>query len=77
MLGSGQSADTYINEATGNLNNRITDPFYQYEQVKTVYLMSGAYDIALIIEGKTLNEVALFVAEQLSPMDTVISTATH
>ena len=57
--------------------DQIAERFYQYEQVKTVYLMSGAYDIALIIEGKTLNEVALFVAEQLSPMDTVISTATH
>ena len=55
--------------------DQIAERFYQYEQVKTVYLMSGAYDIALIIEGKTLNEVALFVAEQLSPMDTVISTS--
>ena len=55
--------------------DQIAERFY--EQVKTVYLMSGAYDLALIIEGKTLNEVALFVAEQLSPMDTVISTATH
>ena len=57
--------------------DQIAERFYQYEQVKTVYLMSGAYDLALIIEGKTLNEVALFVAEQLSPMDTVISTSTH
>ena len=57
--------------------DQIAERFYQYEQVKTVYLMSGAYDLALIIEGKTLNEVALFVAEQLAPMDTVISTATH
>ena len=57
--------------------DQIAERFYQYEQVKTVYLMSGAYDLALIIEGKTLNEVALFVAEQLSPMDPVISTATH
>lgn len=57
--------------------DQIAERFYQYEQVKTVYLMSGAYDIALIIEGRTLNEVALFVAEQLSPMDTVVSTATH
>lgn len=57
--------------------DQIAERFYQYEQVKTVYLMSGAFDLALIIEGKTLNEVALFVAEQLAPMDTVISTATH
>lgn len=57
--------------------DQIAERFYQYDQVTTVYLMSGAYDLALIIEGKTLNEVALFVAEQLAPMDTVISTATH
>lgn len=57
--------------------DQIAERFYQYEQVKTVYLMSGAFDLALIVEGKTLNEVALFVAEQLAPMDTVISTATH
>lgn len=57
--------------------DQIAERFYQYDQVKTVYLMSGGYDIALMIEGRTLNEVAMFVAEQLSPMDTVISTATH
>ena len=39
--------------------------------------MSGAYDLALIIEGSTLAEVAMFVSEKLSPMDSVISTATH
>ncbi len=57
--------------------DQIAERLYQYEQVKTVYLMSGGYDIALMIEGRTLNEVAMFVAEQLSPMDTVVSTATH
>jgi DNA-binding Lrp family transcriptional regulator len=39
--------------------------------------MSGAFDLALIIEGRSLKEVALFVSEKLAPMDTVISTATH
>ncbi|MBR5280477.1 MAG: Lrp/AsnC family transcriptional regulator [Clostridia bacterium] len=57
--------------------DQIAERFYQYEQVKSVYLMSGSYDLALQIEGKTLSEVALFVAEKLAPMDTVISTATH
>ncbi|MBE7066434.1 MAG: Lrp/AsnC family transcriptional regulator [Ruminococcaceae bacterium] len=57
--------------------DEIAERFYQYEQVKSVYLMSGGYDIALIIEGKTLTEVALFVSQKLAPMDTVISTATH
>lgn len=57
--------------------DQIAERFYQYEQVKSVYLMSGAYDLALQIQGATLSEVALFVAEKLAPMDTVISTATH
>lgn len=57
--------------------DQIAEKFYQYEQVKSVFLMSGGYDLALIIEGRNLTEVALFVAEKLSPMDTVISTATH
>ena len=57
--------------------DQIAERFYQYEQVKSVYLMSGAYDLALQIEGRNLNEVALFVAEKLAPMDAVVSTATH
>ena len=42
-----------------------------------MYLMSGGYDLALIIEGKTMKEVALFVAEKLAPLEQVLSTATH
>ena len=42
-----------------------------------MYLMSGAYDLAVFIEGKTLREVAGFVSEKLSVMDKVLSTATH
>ena len=57
--------------------DQIAERFYQYDQVKSVYLMSGAYDLALQIQGATLSEVALFVAEKLAPMDTVVSTATH
>ncbi len=57
--------------------DQIAERFYQYDQVKSVYLMSGTYDLALQIEGKNLNEVALFVAEKLAPMEAVVSTATH
>jgi DNA-binding Lrp family transcriptional regulator len=45
--------------------------------VKNVFLMSGGYDLALTVEGRTLTDVALFVAEKLAPMDQVLSTATH
>ena len=49
----------------------------EFEEVKDLYLMSGAYDLCIIIEGKTLREVALFVSEKLSRFESVLSTATH
>ena len=48
-----------------------------YPEVRSVFLMSGSYDLSVLIEGKTMREVALFVAEKLAPMDQVQSTATH
>lgn len=57
--------------------DKIAERIYQYENVVSVWLMSGGFDIALIVEGKTMKEVAMFVAEKLSPMENVISTATH
>lgn len=57
--------------------DKIAERIYQYEQVKTVWLMSGSFDIGLICEGKTMKDVALFVAEKLAPMPSVISTGTH
>ena len=52
---------------------RITN----YPEVKSMYLMSGAYDYCVIIEGRTMKEVALFVAEKLAPIENVMSTSTH
>jgi DNA-binding Lrp family transcriptional regulator len=57
--------------------DRVAERIYKYPQVRSLYLMSGAYDLAVTIEGKSMKEVALFVAEKLAPMDSVISTATH
>lgn len=57
--------------------DKVAERIYQYPEVKDVYLMSGGYDIFVRIEGKTMKEVALFVAEKLAPMDHVISTKTH
>ena len=57
--------------------DEIAERFYQYDQVKNVFLMSGGYDLALTVEGKTLTDVAMFVSEKLAPMDQVLSTATH
>lgn len=57
--------------------DKVAERIYKYPQVKSLYLMSGAYDLAVTIEGKTMKEVALFVAQKLAPMDSILSTATH
>lgn len=49
----------------------------KFREVETVYLMSGGYDLCVIVKGKTFQEVAMFVAKQLATMKTVVSTATH
>lgn len=49
----------------------------QLDEVESLYLMSGGYDLAVMITGKTFQEVAMFVAKRLSPLDSVVSTATH
>lgn len=66
-----------ITPQRGEGYDKIAERIYKYPQVKSLYLMSGAYDLAVIIEGKTMKEVALFVAQKLAPMEAVISTATH
>jgi len=57
--------------------DKIAERIYQYSEVNSVYLMSGAYDFTVMLEGKTMREVAQFVSEKLSPMESVLSTATH
>ena len=49
----------------------------QYDEVSSVYLMSGGYDLCVIVEARTMRQLAFFVAEKLSTLDSVISTATH
>jgi len=57
--------------------DRVAERIYQFDEVKSLYLMSGGYDLTVIITGKTLKEVALFVAQKLAPLDGVTGTATH
>lgn len=57
--------------------DRVAERIYNYNEVQSLYLMSGGFDLCVVIEGKTMREVALFVAEKLAPMESVISTATH
>ncbi|CAM4240849.1 AsnC family transcriptional regulator [Paenibacillus macerans] len=55
----------------------IAERVYLFPQVKSVYLMSGAYDLLVEVEGRNLKEVASFVSEKLSTLESVLSTKTH
>jgi len=57
--------------------DRIAEKIINYPEVKSVMLVSGGFDLLVTIEGKTLKEVAYFVANKLAPMEGVLSTATH
>ena len=57
--------------------DKIAERIYNYPEEKSVYLMSGGFDITVMVEGDSMKSVALFVAQKLAPMDNVLSTATH
>lgn len=57
--------------------DKLAERIYQYEEVETVYLMSGGYDFTVILDGKTLREVSQFVSDKLSTLESVLSTSTH
>ena len=69
--------DLRITPQRGEGFDKVAERIYKYPQVRALYLMSGAYDLSVVIEGKTMKEVALFVAQKLAPMESVVSTATH
>ncbi len=55
----------------------IADTIAQFDEVETVYLMSGGYDLALTVSAKTFKDIAMFVSHRLAPLPSVLSTATH
>ena len=57
--------------------DKLAERIYQYNEVNSLYLMAGAFDFMVIIEGKTMRQVAQFVSDKLAPLDSVLSTATH
>ena len=57
--------------------DKIAERIYNYPEVKSVYLISGGYDLLVTLEEKTLKEIANFVSDKLSTLDSVLSTATH
>ncbi len=57
--------------------DKIAERIYKYPEVRNLYLMSGGFDLGCMIEGKTMKEVAFFVAQKLAPIEDVIATSTH
>lgn len=55
----------------------VAEKIMKYEQVESVYLMSGVYDLNVVVKGKTLRDIALFVSKELASIDSVTSTTTH
>lgn len=57
--------------------DEIAKRIMKYDEVESVYLMSGGYDLCVTVKSKTFQQVAMFVAKELSTIDAVVSTATH
>ena len=57
--------------------DEIAHTIAAFEEVQDVYLMSGGFDVAVMLNGRTFQEIAMFVAKRLSPLESVLSTATH
>ncbi|MBP0726150.1 Lrp/AsnC family transcriptional regulator [Bacillus sp. RG28] len=57
--------------------DEIAEKIYRYPEVKSVYLMSGTYDLSVVVEGKTMTSIASFVSQKLSTLDSILSTTTH
>lgn len=57
--------------------DEVAERIYRFPEVTSMYLMSGAYDLSVTVEGKSMNQIANFVSEKLSTIENVISTTTH
>ena len=57
--------------------DRLAERIAKYSEVRSCYLMSGGYDLLVVVEGNSLREVAMFVSEKLATVQGVLSTATH
>jgi len=66
-----------VTPSRGEGFSRIAERIARFDEVRAVYLMSGGYDLAVIILARTLKDIAFFVSDKLSPLESVLSTATH
>jgi len=66
-----------ISPQRGDGFDRIAERIYQYDEVESLYLMSGSFDLAVMIRGRTMKEISHFVFARLAPIEGVTSTSTH
>lgn len=57
--------------------DEVAERIARFPEVSSLYLMSGAYDLSITVEGRTMHQIAKFVSEKLSPIESVVSTTTH
>ncbi|KAA6450442.1 Lrp/AsnC family transcriptional regulator [Bacillus swezeyi] len=57
--------------------DEVAERIYRFQEVESVYLMSGVYDLSVVIRGRTMSDISHFVSEKLSTLDSVVSTTTH
>ncbi len=57
--------------------DRVAERIYNFPEVQSLYLMSGSFDLAVLLEGRTMKEVAYFVARKLATLEDVVATSTH
>jgi DNA-binding Lrp family transcriptional regulator len=66
-----------VTPARGQGFDKIAERICRFDEVTAVYLMSGGYDLTVMIEGKTMKDIAVFVTSKLAPLESILSTATH
>jgi len=69
--------DVKVTPARGVGFDKVAERIYRFPEVKAVYLMSGAYDLSVTVNGKTMMDIGQFISEKLSALDSVLSTTTH
>ncbi len=69
--------DVKVTPERGRGYDAIAERIFRFPEVRTLYLMSGTYDLSVLVEGGNMKEVAAFVAEKLAPLEQVQSTVTH
>lgn len=69
--------DVKVAPQMGEGFDRVAERIYQFDEVGSLYLMSGGYDLSVLITGRTMRDIALFVAQKLAPLEAVTGTATH